>query len=48
MGLILAAASAAGSTLSDQWKEYFYCDSIPNDTICVKGIKKTSSSQPLT
>ena len=24
MGLILAAAGAAGSTLRDQWKEYFY------------------------
>lgn len=42
MGLILAAASAAGSVLSDQWKEYFYCDAIPNDTICVKGQKKTT------
>lgn len=42
MGLILAAAHAAGSTLRDQWKEYFYCDSIPADTICVKGHKKTT------
>ncbi|MDO4520896.1 MAG: SPFH domain-containing protein [Erysipelotrichaceae bacterium] len=42
MGLILAALSAAGSTFSDQWKEYFYCDALPADTICVKGIKKTS------
>lgn len=42
MGLILAAAHAAGSTLRDQWKEYFYCDAIPADTICVKGHKKTT------
>lgn len=42
MGLILAAAHAAGNTLRDQWKEYFYCDSIPADTICVKGHKKTT------
>jgi membrane protease subunit (stomatin/prohibitin family) len=42
MGLILAAAHAAGNTLRDQWKEYFYCDSIPADTICVKGVKKTT------
>ncbi len=42
MGLVLAAAHAAGSTLRDQWKEYFYCDSIPSDTICVKGHKKTT------
>lgn len=42
MGLILTTLNAAGSTLSDQWKEYFYCDAIPADTICVKGHKKTS------
>jgi membrane protease subunit (stomatin/prohibitin family) len=41
MGLILAAAGAAGSTLRDQWKEYFYVDAIPADTICVKAHKKT-------
>lgn len=40
MGLILSATNAIGSTLADQWKEYFYCDSIPNDTICVRGYKK--------
>lgn len=42
MGLVLAALSATGSTLSDQWKEYFYCDALPADTICVKGVKRTS------
>ena len=40
MGLIQAALSAAGSTMRDQWKEYFYCEALPNDTIAVKGIKK--------
>ena len=40
MGLILTAANAIGSTLADQWKEYFYCDAIPSDTICIKGLKK--------
>jgi hypothetical protein len=40
MGLIQAALSAAGSTLADQWKEYFYCDAIPADIIAVKGRKK--------
>lgn len=42
MGLILASAHAAGSTLRDQYKEYFACDAIPNDTICLKGHKHAS------
>ncbi len=41
MGLISTAISAASSTLRDQWKEYFYCEAIPADTICVKAAKKT-------
>ena len=40
MGLISATLSAAGSTLADQWKEYFYVDAIPNDTIVIKAHKK--------
>ena len=42
MGLIQAALSSAGGVLSDQWKEYFYCDSISPDTIVVKGKKRVS------
>lgn len=41
MGLISVALSSASSTLSNQWKEYFYCDAIPSDTICVRAHKKT-------
>ncbi len=40
MGLILSATNAISSTLADQWKEYFYCDAIPSDTICVRGLKR--------
>lgn len=29
MGLIKAAMGAAGGVLADQWKEFFYCDSMP-------------------
>ena len=33
MGLIKAAASAVGSTLHDQWKEYIRCDDLGNDIL---------------
>jgi hypothetical protein len=42
MGLISAALGAAAGVLADQWKEYFYCDSLPNDVLVVKGHKKVS------
>ena len=43
MGLIKAITGAAGGVLADQWKEFFYCESIANDILMVKGQKKTSS-----
>ena len=42
MGLIKAAVGSAGGVLADQWKEYFYCDSIPADILAVKGEKRVS------
>ena len=42
MGLIKAAIGAAGGVLADQWKEYFYCDSLDADTLMVKGSKRVS------
>ncbi|HIU57452.1 MAG TPA: SPFH domain-containing protein [Candidatus Ornithomonoglobus merdipullorum] len=41
MGLIKAALGAAGGALADQWKEYFYCDSLDSDVLAVKGRKRT-------
>ncbi|MCR4999672.1 MAG: SPFH domain-containing protein [Lachnospiraceae bacterium] len=41
MGLIKAALNAAGGTLADQWKEFFYCDAMPDDVLVVRGHKKT-------
>ena len=40
MGLIKAAMAAAGSTLADQWKEFFYCDALDSDVMVVKGQKR--------
>ena len=42
MGLIKAASGAAGGVLADQWKEYFYCEALPADTLAVKGRKKVT------
>ncbi len=42
MGLIQAALSSAGTVLADQWKEYFYCDSLDSNTLVVRGRKKVS------
>ena len=41
MGLIRAAVNAAGGVLADQWKEYFYCDSMDADVLVMRGRKKT-------
>ena len=43
MGLIKAGAGALGGTLADQWKEFFYCDALPNDVLMKKGEKRTGS-----
>ncbi len=42
MGLIKAGVGAIGSVLADQWKEFFYCDSLENDVLIVKGQKRIS------
>ncbi len=42
MGLIRAGIGAIGGVLADQWREYFYCDSLSADILVVKGQKRTS------
>ena len=42
MGLISAALGAAGGVLADQWKEYFYCEALPENVIVTKGKKRVS------
>ncbi|MDO4198623.1 MAG: SPFH domain-containing protein [Erysipelotrichaceae bacterium] len=40
MGLIKAAISSVTSSLSDTWKDYFVCESLPAGVLMVKGVKK--------
>ena len=42
MGLVKAGIGALGGVLADQWKEFFYCDSLENDVLMVKGQKRIS------
>ena len=42
MGLIKAGIGALGGVLADQWKEFFYCDSLPDDVLVRKGEKRIS------
>ena len=42
MGLIKAILGSVGGVLADQWKEYFYCEAIPENIIAVKGQKRIS------
>ena len=42
MGLIKAGIGALGGTLADQWKEFFYCESMPKEVLVTKGQKRVS------
>ena len=41
MGLIKAGIGALGGTLADQWKEFFYCESIPKEVQSVSWMEKS-------
>ena len=43
MGLLKAALGSVGGVFADQWKEYFYCDSMPENVLVTKGRKRTGS-----
>ena len=47
MGLLRAGIGAAAGVLSEQWRDYIYCDAIPNDVLVVKGRKRTGGSDNL-
>ncbi|MFI3170375.1 MAG: SPFH domain-containing protein [Faecalibacterium sp.] len=42
MGLIRAAFGSIGGAAADQWKEYFYCESMPANVLVAKGEKRVS------
>lgn len=43
MGVIKALHGAISNTAANQWKEYFYADSLPGDTLMCRGYKRTGS-----
>lgn len=42
MGLLQAGIGALTGVLEDQWREYFYCESLPADVLVVKGQKRST------
>ena len=40
MGLIKAVLSSTVGTLEETWKDYYVCDSLSNDVLMVKGVKR--------
>lgn len=43
MGLIKAISGAIRGVAADQWKEYFYCESLENHVLVVKGQRRNNS-----
>ncbi len=41
MGLIKSALTSVKNIVGDQWREYFYCDSMPENVLVSKGCKRT-------
>ena len=42
MGLIQALGATLTTVLADQWREYFYCESLPENVLMRKGVKRTN------
>lgn len=40
MGLISAAVNSVSGVFNDQWKDFFYCESMPADILVAKGRKR--------
>ena len=44
IGLIKAFSNAVSGFIADQWKEYYYCDSLDSDVLVKKGEKYLSKN----
>ena len=44
MGIIKAAGNSIGGVLADQWLEVYYCDSIPQGILAVRGQKRVAEN----
>lgn len=42
MGIFKAAAGSVGGVMADQWLEIYTCDSMPNDVLAMRGVKKAN------
>ena len=42
MGIIKAVTGAVGGVMADQWLEMYYCDSIPQGILAIRGKKHVS------
>ena len=42
MGLMSVVKDTITGVITDQWKEYFYCDALPDDVLVVRGKKRVS------
>ena len=45
MGLLSAATGAISGVLADQWREYFYCESLSTDVLVSKGYKRVNEKR---
>ncbi len=45
MGLLAAAKDSISTLLKDQWREYFYCDSLPETILMTKGKTRQDGSK---
>jgi len=45
MGLLSAATGAISGVLADQWREYFYCESMTTDILVSKGYKRVNEKR---